>query len=101
MVCLDDPEFTVRDDAVMAMGTIHEQPERVIPTLIQFIKKYRTDRILCRDAIESLSTFGLQARPAQSVLLELLDSDEASIRFAATNALRQINAKTGAEVETR
>lgn len=89
--CLDDPEFTVRDDAVMGLGTIHQQPERVIPILIQFVEKNRSERILCRDAMDSLRMFGEQAKAAVPTLVRWLDDGVEDIRYAATNALKQID----------
>lgn len=91
IICLNDPEFTVRDDAVSALGTIHEQPERVVPILTDFLQKNRADGILCVEAIGSLAKFGVEAKPAVPILLELLNDKEPQIRSAATNALTQIN----------
>ena len=95
--CLDDPEFTVQDDAVMGLGTIHQEAERVVPILIQFIEKHRTDQILYRDAIDSLRMFGAQAKPAVPTLVGLLDSREENIRSAATSALKQIDPEAAAK----
>ena len=99
--CLDDPEFIIRDDAVTAMGTIHEKPEQVIPILTNFLQKWHSRTILCVDATIALGKFEAQARTAVPTILELLNDNEANIRVAATNALKQIDpdaaAKAGAK----
>jgi hypothetical protein len=94
--CLDDPEFTVRDDAVMGLGTIQEQPQRVIPILIQFVEKNRAERILCRDAMDSLRMFGGKAKASVPTLVGLLDDSVEDIRSAATNALLTIDPEAAA-----
>jgi len=95
--CLNDPEFRVRDDAVMSLGTMEAEPERVVPVIIVFLGNYRSDRILCRDAIESLRQFKTDAKAAVPTLLTLLDDNNADIRSSATNAIRQIDPEAAAE----
>ena len=100
--CLDDSELTVRSDAVTSMGTIGRQPEKVVPIVIQFLEKYRTDRIhreiLCDDAMRALGMFGANAKPAIPNLIEFLNDDSQSLRSTATNALWQVDSDAAAKI---
>ncbi len=95
--CLADPDFAVRDDAVIALGTIHADPESLVPLIIEFLGKYRADEILCRDAINSLRQFKTDAKPAVLILLSLLNDNNSNIRNTVTNALREIDAEAAAK----
>jgi HEAT repeat protein len=99
-VCLNDPDFTIRSEAATAVGEIHQESEKSVRILIDFIEKYRADRINwfpIDDAIRSLAKFGAQAKPAAPSLVELLDDPEQGIRGAATNALREIDPDAAAK----
>ncbi len=95
---LDDHEFAVRDECVMALGTIHQEPETVVPILIHFAEKNRGDTILSQDAVGSLAEFGERAKPAVPMLVEMLKSSDAYLRTAATNALKRIDPETADKV---
>jgi hypothetical protein len=95
--CLSDPEFAVRDDAVMALGTMRAEPERVVPLIIAFLEKYRSDHILSRDAIYSLMQFKADAKPAIPILLSFLDNQNAEVQSAAAMAIREIAPETAAK----
>jgi HEAT repeats/HEAT repeat len=97
ITCINDSEFTVQDDAVIGLGTLQQEPERVVPILIDFLQKHSKDTILCPDAMGALSTFRAQANPAVPLLLRLLQDEQANIRSAATNALRQIDPQEAAK----
>jgi hypothetical protein len=92
--CLQDPDDTIRGLAATGLGEIHQEPERSVRILMDFIEKYRTDRVNWHpiaDAVGSLAEFGAQARPAVPMLIGLLNDPQEGIRDAATNALRDID----------
>jgi HEAT repeat protein len=98
--CLHDPDMTIRSEAAMGIGEIHIEPEKSVHILMDFLDKYRTDRMQWfprDDAIRSLAKFGAQARPAVPILIGLLNDREKGIREAATNALREIDADAAAQ----
>jgi HEAT repeat protein len=89
--CLTDPDFDIKDDSVTAMGTIHEQPELVVPLIMNFLEANRANTILRKDAIIALGQFKEQAKPAVPMLIGFLNDPDPQIRSYATNALRQID----------
>jgi HEAT repeat protein len=98
--CLKDPDVTIRGEAATGLGEIHQQPERSVSILMDFIEKYRTDRIHwfpSYDAITSLPKFGAQAKPAVPILIGLLNDPQQGIREAATNALKNIDPEAAAK----
>jgi hypothetical protein len=100
ILLLKDPDLIIRGEAAMALGEIHQEPERSIPILMDFIEKYHADRSdwpPSYHAIRSLAKFGAQAKPAVPMLIGLLSDGEQAIREAATNALREIDPAAAAE----
>jgi HEAT repeat protein len=89
--CLTDPDFFIKCDSVTAMGTIHEQPELVVPLVMSFLEKNRSDLILRSGAIQALGDFNEQAKPAVPMLRGFLYDPDPQIRSQATNALRRID----------
>src|SRR5439155_393217 len=89
--CLDDPDLNVQDAAAICLGTIHQQPVRVIPVLSQLVAEHRNGQEARVDALWSLGRFGGQAKTAVPTLIELVEDHEEYIRFAATNALKAID----------
>jgi hypothetical protein len=89
--CLTDPDFTIRCDSVTAMGTIHEQPELVVPLIMKFLEANRAYVVLRWQAIEALGAFKEQAKPAVPMLLGYLNDPDPQIHSQATNALKQID----------
>lgn len=87
--CLKDP--AVRTWTVIALGVIHQQPERVVPLLMPFIEKHRGDRASSLVAIAALSRFGSEAKAAVPLLVDYLGDDDRSTRIFATNALKAID----------
>jgi hypothetical protein len=92
--CLNDPDMTIRCEAATGLGEIHQEPEKSVRILRDFIEKYRTDRnnmFASEDAIWSLGEFGAHAKPAVQMLLGLLNDPQEGVRNAATNALKNID----------
>jgi len=100
IACLNDPDFTIRSEAAMALGDVHQEPEKLVRILMDFLEKYRADRINwfpSYDAIRSLAKFGTQAKSAVPLLVELLNDPQQGIREAATNSLREIDSEAAAK----
>jgi HEAT repeat protein len=98
--CLKDPDASIRGEAATGLGEVHQEPERSVRILMDFIEKYRAERINwfpSYDAIRSLAKFGAQARPAVPMLIGLFNDSQQGIREAATNALREIDPDAAAK----
>ena len=92
IICLQDPSYTVQYHAILAIGQIHQDPQRVIPLLIAFLDKPLDQRWekLRNCAICALCQFGPQAKAALPALLRLLEDPHLSLRLDVTNALKII-----------
>ncbi|MGO8925638.1 MAG: HEAT repeat domain-containing protein [Limisphaerales bacterium] len=98
--CLQDPDFTVRSDAIFGLGELHQDPDRVIPILVEFLDKPQNPQqsVALRDrALGSLRQFGPQAKSAIPSLLRLLNDEHEILRWEATNALRVIDPEAAAK----
>jgi hypothetical protein len=98
--CLKDPDMTIRCDAATALGQIHQEPEKSVRILMDFLENHRKDRnnlFPSEEAIVSLGQFGAQAKPAVPMLIGLLNDPEQNIRGSATNALRKIDPDAAAK----
>jgi hypothetical protein len=98
--CLKDPDGSISCEAAIGLGEIHQEPEKSVRILMDFIEKYHTDRIHwvpSYHAIRSLPKFGAQARPAVPILIRLLDDPQEWLRNAATNALKDIDPDAAAK----
>jgi len=99
--CLKDSEFTVQSDAILGLGELQQQPERVIPILLRLLEKPQDPQhsaILRSDALWSIRQFGAQARPAIPEIIRLLEDSEQNIRSEATNVLICIDTNAAAAV---
>jgi len=104
IACLNDPDFTIRSEAAMALGDVHQEPEKLVRILMDFLEKYRADRINwfpSGDAISSLAKFGAKAKPAVPLLIELLNDPELGVRGVASNALIEIDRDAAAKAGVR
>ena len=84
-------------DAILGLGEIHQEPERVIPILVKLLDEPQSPQGFRYDALWALRQFGAQAKPAVPVLLRCLNDAEESIRHEATNALIYIDPEAAAK----
>lgn len=94
--CLEEPDWNLRANAVVCLGKIHKDPQRVIPALLDFIKLHRSssthpDPVQCTYAIQSISVFGSDAKMALPMITELVDDQDALIRDYALQAIQAID----------
>jgi HEAT repeat len=71
-----------------ALGEIHSEPEMVVPVLTGLMHNPKADA--CYFAAQTLGCFGMDAKPATSDLLELLQDQDSNVREIAFRTLRQI-----------
>lgn len=91
LVCLKDRDATVQDDAVIALGEIHQQPERVVPILAQFLKTNRSNIFVHMDTLLALGKFGADAMPAVPAILDCVEDIDKDVKSAALRALNEID----------
>lgn len=84
---LNDPDWIVRTETISALGTIHEQPDKIVPILQGLVQSNHSDEVLCCEAIQALWSFREQSAPALPLLRSLLTDKDAQIRSAASNAI--------------
>jgi HEAT repeats len=84
----------VRWYAVLALGRIHGEPELVVPELLKPL--HDPDARLHRYAAEALGEFGTNAQSAIPDLTLMLNDPNNLTRYAATNALKQIDPEAAA-----
>ena len=96
--CLKDPDESTRAEAVLSVGEIHQEPDRVVPILMGFLNEYEADQThwskhwnACYRAMQSRGDFGAQAKPAIPILIRLLNDQRPFIRAEATNSLKSID----------
>jgi HEAT repeats len=99
--CLADPDYRVRCEAITAMGTIHTDPEHVVPLVVDFLRKYQTDQMLSSAAIVSLGQFKSDARAAVPAIQPFLNNENLWIREDAIYALMQIDPEAAAKASVK
>lgn len=87
--CLHNPDLA--RCAADTLGGLHLESGISIPALIECTRS--TDRELRTRSVSDLEEFGPEARAAVPRLTELLRDPEASVRYAATNAVRAITSE--------
>jgi len=96
--CLKEPARALQVEVVCALGAIHQEPERVVPLLVEILAKPeipRDERELHGAAILALTQFGPQAKLAVPRLIQLATNADASVREDAAEALKQIGPAVG------
>ncbi len=87
--CVDDPDTAVARTAVGLIGGLRLAPEQSVPALARSLTNAAPE--VRHRAIRSLIRFKAEARPAIPALLVALEDPFLSVRYAATNALRDID----------
>ena len=86
---LNDPDARVRQQAVLALGFYRQQPETVIPTLIQ--KLSDPEQIVVRAALNALGRFEREAVTALPYLQRVAQSADENLGVIARDAISLIN----------
>jgi hypothetical protein len=84
---LNGGDDAVRESAAISLGSIHAEPEVVIPALIACLGEDDVNE----SVVTALAEFGAQARPAVPRILPLLHSYDGETQWAAAGALRKID----------
>ena len=104
---LDDPEWSVRQAAILALGFARQEPDLAVPALIKALEDPRPgDRyssVVSLDrysSVVSLDRYGVEARTALPALLSLLNGGKPT---NLRQAIMQIdsNARTNASVSSK
>lgn len=86
-------DIAVRGPALGALGKIHQQPDKIVPFLINYLD----DDNLNTPAAEALGGFGSVAKPAVPKLVSLLKIPDKDLRHAVTDSLRKIDPEAAAQ----
>ena len=92
----------MQSEAILGLGAIRQQPERVVPILIGILDKTQNLQhsvILRPYALIALREFEAEAKPAVPSLLRLLNDERETTRLRsnAANALRAIDPEAAAK----
>jgi HEAT repeat protein len=81
----------VRYRAVVSLGAIHADPERVMPVLINAL--HDPNENIQNVAVQSLGQFGRHAEPAVPALIAFINAPNTDVvdKMNATNVLKQID----------
>jgi HEAT repeat protein len=83
-------DWQVRCHALLALGRIRTEPDRVLPVLINAL--HDPSYVVHPDAVRALLEFGPNAKLAVPALVEFLNADDHSTdRLLVTNALKAID----------
>lgn len=90
--CLTNSYNIIRDEGAMGLGSVGRQP-KIAPALMKYLESARTSpsTFEARDAIEAMSKFGTNAKPAVPLLLSFLNHPSVYVRDAVTNYLPWID----------
>jgi HEAT repeat protein len=89
---LHDPDATVRQDAVRALGDTGPENEAVVPALIEALRD--PDGNVRGEAASALGKLGLRAKAAVPALSEALDGFDSAVEVEAAMALWKIDRQT-------
>jgi HEAT repeat protein len=88
--CLQSPEPQDQTDAVECLGTIHRDPQRVIPILLDYITQHQ-DPVQRAYAIEAISMFGSDAKVALPMITKFMDDKDMNLQAHALKAFYAID----------
>lgn len=91
---LNDQDPAIRTKSILALGSIHDDAEEVIPRLVDLIDKNFTNPQydLVYFALDSVGKFKTKAASAVPAIVRCLDHPETSVRGNAILALSEIHA---------
>ena len=100
--CLTNQTAIIRGDAALGLGSVHRQPEMVLPALIHYLQNAETKTSLQNfELTDTLGILGLQfgteAKAAVPEVLSLLTHADSYVRESATNCLLRIDAEAAAK----
>jgi HEAT repeat protein len=98
ILLLDDPDYFVSRNAVIALGAIHAEPQTVVPALVAKLNgQIATHRLPLLSILTSLSAFGTNAALAIPTLRRMLaDTNLADIRPLTAVTLDEITGPAAA-----
>ena len=91
---LADTNYAPRSASVRALGSIHAEPQLVVPALMKALSDPGLSVI---EPAWALGDYGPDATVAAPLLTNLLHDTNADVRWAATYALKRINAPAAAQ----
>ena len=94
---LKDPNDQVAYQAAALLGEMGTEPDLAVPALAESVQG--TNALVASTAARSLGKFRNQARPSLPALRKALEHGHAGVRREATNALKQIDPLTAAEIQ--
>lgn len=86
--CIEDADWRIAGNAADVVGRVGFEPETSVPAIANLLR--RPEPFLRMVAVRSLAAFGKEAHSAVPGLTEALNDSNGLVRFAATNALREI-----------
>ena len=92
---LKDPEPMVRARAANALGMLGQQPDKVVPALIELLGD-KDDWARCMAAV-GLDLYGDPSKPAVPALLRSLTNCSAQFRSFGTHAVKKIDPQAAAK----
>ena len=98
IAALQDPEWTIRKHAAIALRTTEPEADLAIPALITTLKD--TEWQVRKEAARALTGRGSASRPAVSALFEILHDEEWQVRMAAAQTLTVIGPAAQPAVQT-
>jgi HEAT repeat protein len=87
-------------NSMMALGSIHSDPETVIPLLLEYVSGPRKEWNYCGPAMDALGRYREKAKSAVPAILPYLDDPDKSHRFSADAALCLIGWPHAAQAST-
>jgi len=92
---LKDPEPMVRARAANALGMLGQQPDKVVPALIELLSD-KDEWVQCMAAV-GLDLYGAPAKPAVPALLRSLTNSSSRFLSFGTHAVKKIDPQAAAE----
>lgn len=91
LAALQSTNESIREDAVYAIGALHQRPDLCLGPLVALLN---TNTCSPENLLHALSYFGPTARPLAPEVARRLQDPDPAIRARAAYALRRINPQT-------